>query len=545
MSNGSELLRDKERLIRLKKRELALLEGRESLLRYCELQLPDPSDPENPDLSRFEATPQAIVLCQIMEKVERGELKRVAVSIGPQLGKSEIISRRFPAWCAGRNPYRNMILGTYNQTFAEEFGADVRRSIESPLHQAVFPDHRLTKGALDLLITTKGGKTAFVGVGGSGTGKPADFFVVDDPIRSDDDAQSQLYRDRIWKWFNSVVFTRLHSKSSVVVVHTRWHEDDLIGRLCDPNHPERNKEYKGIADNWTYINLPAVVEDPELAERLGLKLEVPTDPRVIEQFGAKPMSALWPERKGLEFLAEAKRMDPRTFQALYMGSPTREDGEYFKSDWIVEYDQEELPDNLVIYGASDHAVSTKQSNDYTVLGCVGVDAHDNIWILPDLVWDRMQTDRTVEELLTQFKVHQPQLWWMESENISKAFGPFLHKRMIDERIYVTIDPVTVSKDKATRARAIQGRMSMKKVRFPRFAPWYQDARKQLLRFPHGANDDFVDWLAHIGQGLLKIRSAHPMAANENRPRTGSIEWIMQSALKRARQEQRMKAAEGW
>jgi len=545
MSNGSELLRDKERLIRLKKRELALLEGRESLLRYCELQLPDPSDPENPDLSRFEATPQAIVLCQIMEKVERGELKRVAVSIGPQLGKSEIISRRFPAWCAGRNPYRNMILGTYNQTFAEEFGADVRRSIESPLHQAVFPDHRLVKGALDLLITTKGGKTAFVGVGGSGTGKPADFFVVDDPIRSDDDAQSQLYRDRIWKWFNSVVFTRLHSKSSVVVVHTRWHEDDLIGRLCDPNHPERNKEYKGIADNWTYINLPAVVEDPELAERLGLKLEVPTDPRVIEQFGAKPMSALWPERKGLEFLAEAKRMDPRTFQALYMGSPTREDGEYFKSDWIVEYDQEELPDNLVIYGASDHAVSTKQSNDYTVLGCVGVDAHDNIWILPDLVWDRMQTDRTVEELLTQFKVHQPQLWWMESENISKAFGPFLHKRMIDERIYVTIDPVTVSKDKATRARAIQGRMSMKKVRFPRFAPWYQDARKQLLRFPHGANDDFVDWLAHIGQGLLKIRSAHPMAANENRPRTGSIEWIMQSALKRARQEQRMKAAEGW
>jgi phage uncharacterized protein (putative large terminase), C-terminal domain len=257
------------------------------------------------------------------------------------------------------------------------------------------------------------------------------------------------------------------------------------------------------------------------------------------------MSALWPERKGLEFLAEAKRMDPRTFQALYMGSPTREDGEYFKSDWIVEYDQEELPDNLVIYGASDHAVSTKQTNDYTVLGCVGVDAHDNIWILPDLVWDRMQTDRTVEELLTQFKVHQPQLWWMESENISKAFGPFLHKRMIDERVYVTIDPVTVSKDKSTRARAIQGRMSMRKVRFPRFAPWYQDARKQLLRFPHGANDDFVDWLAHIGQGLLKIRSAHPMAANENRPRTGSIEWIMQSALKRARQEQRMKAAEGW
>src|SRR5690606_568436 len=254
MSYSSADIRDAEKLIRLKKRQLALMEARDSLLRYCELQMPDPEDPENPDLTRFVPTPQARLLCQIMEKVEAGKLKRVAVSIGPQLGKSEILSRRFPAWCVGRDPYRNLMLGTYNQTFAEEFGGEVRGSIESPLHQAVFPGHRLQKGALDLLVTDKGGKSAFIGVGGSGTGKPADFFIVDDPIRSDDDAQSQLYRDRIWKWFNSVVFTRLHSKSSVVVVHTRWHEDDLIGRLCDPNHPERNKEYKGIADNWTYIN---------------------------------------------------------------------------------------------------------------------------------------------------------------------------------------------------------------------------------------------------------------------------------------------------
>lgn len=547
MSYSSADIRDAEKLIRLKKRQLALMEARDSLLRYCELQMPDPEDPENPDLTRFVATPQARLLCQIMEKVEAGKLKRVAVSIGPQLGKSEILSRRFPAWCVGRDPYRNLMLGTYNQTFAEEFGGEVRGSIESPLHQAVFPGHRLQKGALDLLVTDKGGKSAFIGVGGSGTGKPADFFIVDDPIRSDDDAQSQLYRDRIWKWFNSVVFTRLHSKSAVVVVHTRWHEDDLIGRLCDPNHPERNKEYAGIADDWEYINIPAVIEDPKLAEALGLTLEAPSDKRIVSQFGNKPMSALWPDRKGLDFLAEAKRMDPRTFQALYMGQPTRDDGEYFKSEWIVEYDREELPDmaDLKIYGASDHAVSVKQDRDPTVIGCVGVDSYDNIWVLPDLIWDRMQTDRTVEELLLQFKIYRPQLWWMESELISKSFGPFLHKRMLEERIYTTIDTVVPSKDKPTRARAIQGRMSMKKVKFPRFAPWFQDARREMLRFPYGAHDDFVDWLAHIGQGLLKARGAHFAPANDHEPPVGSIQWIMKSALKRARQEQRLKAVEGW
>jgi len=533
-----------EQKLKLLKLQYARVQAKNSLFRYCELQMPDPQDIDNPEVTRFVSTPQARLLCQIMEKVEKGVMKRVAVSIGPQLGKSQILSRAFPAWCVGRDPYRNLMLGTYNQTFAEEFGSEVRSNITSPLHQAVFPEHRLQKGALDLLISEQGGKTAFVGVGGSGTGKPADFFVVDDPIRSDDDAQSQLYRDRIWKWFNSVVFTRCHSGSGIVVVHTRWHEDDLIGRLCDPNHPERNKAYAGIADDWVYISIPAVVEDPKLAAELGLTLEVPTDSQVIDQFGDKPMSALWPERKGLKFLAEAKRMDPRTFDALYMGRPTREDGEYFKAEHICEYEPGDLPDGLTIYGASDHAVSTKQDRDYTVLGCVGVDSNDDVWILPDLVWDRMQTDRTVEELLVQFKLHRPNLWWMESELISKSFGPFLHKRMTEERIYTAIDAVVPSKDKSTRARAIQGRMAMRKVHFPRFAPWYNSARSQLLRFPYGANDDFVDWLSHIGLGLMKERGPRIAPANVNL--TGSrIEWIMNSAKVKALSDNRRKALAGF
>lgn len=542
---ATSLLDLQKQQLKLLRRDAALRDSRDSLLRYCEMQMPDPADLDDPALTRFVATPQARMLCRIMEKVEAGELKRVAVSIGPQLGKSQILSRAFPAWAAGRNPYRNLMLGTYNQTFAEEFGGEVRANVESALHQAVFPEHRLAKGALDLLITEQGGKTAFVGVGGSGTGKPADFFVVDDPIRSDDDAQSQLYRDRIWKWFNAVVFTRCHSKSGIVVVHTRWHEDDLIGRLCDPNHPERNKEYAGIADDWTYINIPAVVDDPKLAEELGLTLETPTDARIIGQFGSKPISALWPERKGLDFLAEASRMDARTFGALYMGQPTRDDGEYFKADMIVEYGPEELPDRLKKYGASDHAVSAEQDRDPSVLGCIGVDDNDDIWVLPDLVWDRMQTDRTVEELLIQFKVHKPQLWWMESELISKSFGPFLHKRMLAERIYCTIDTVIPHKDKPTRARAIQGRMSMRKVRFPRFAPWFPAAKREMLRFPYGSHDDFVDWLSHIGMGLMKERGPRFQAANTAGVRPGSIEDIMARAKAQARQENFRKAIAGW
>lgn len=533
-------------------RQLAYQQARDSLAKYIQLQMPDPESDE-PLATRYEMTPQAYLLCSIMEKIERGEpiepgkrAGRVAVSIGPQMGKSEIITRGAPAWIAGRNPIRNIMVGTYNATFAMEFGEQVRHRIQSSIHKAIFPSHTLRKGAVDLLVTEQEGRTAFVGVGGSGSGKPADFFFVDDPIRNDEDAQSEAYRDKVWKWFSGVVFARLKRRSSVVVVHTRWNGDDLIGRLCDPDHPERHKEYRGIADPWTYINIPAVIDDPKLAEALGLRLEPPVDPYIIRAFGTKPMSALWPNEKPLELLAEAKILDPRTFGALYMGKPTPDDGEYFRAEWLVEYQAHEMPVKLKKFGASDHAVSVKADRDHTVIGCVGVDENDDIWVMPDLKWDRLETPETVEELLYQFRTHKPELWWLEDELISKSFGPFLKKRMYETKTYVTLDPQRPGKDKRTRARAIQGRMQMRKVRFPAFASWWPDARRQILQFDRGANDDFIDWLAHIGMGLLKeARPGREAPVNDNVIRTGSPRWVVAQARLRSLREQRIAANKGW
>lgn len=462
---------------------------------------------------------------------------------------SQIISRASPAWTIGRNPHINQILGSYNQDFANEFGFEVRNIINSPVYQQIFPEAQLLKGgeAKDLLMTVQGGKNAFVGVGGSGTGKPADRFVVDDPIRNKEDADSETFRERLWNWFNGVVFSRCHDGTAIVIVHTRWHQDDLIGRLCDPDHPEREGRFRGLEKRWKYFNLPAVVQDPELADALGLTLEVPTDPDVVAQFGTKPMSALWPGRKSLPLLAEAKAADPYTFNALYMGAPAPDDGDYFTADMLLEYQPKDLPRHLRVYGASDHAVSKKQRRDYNVLGCVGVDEDDDVWILPDLFWQRAKTDQVVEELLMQFKNHRPQLWWLEDELISKSFGPFLLKRMQEEKIYTTtLDPVRPTKDKETRARSIQGRMSMKKVHFPAFAPWWPKARSQLLTFPHGTNDDFVDWLSHIGGGLNKLlRAPSEIAKEKNAPKSGSIEWTLRRSKIKGEQEKRKQANAGW
>lgn len=538
---------DDKRAFQLKaaRRLLALREAKDSLLPFMKLTMPDPEDLDDPTMSRYETTPQARLLCQIVEKIERKELMRAAVSISPQMGKSQVLTRGGPAWISGRDPSRHIMVGAYNQTFAAEFGYDVRAIMGSATYKGVFPEQGLAKGATDLLITNQGGKLAFVGVGGSGTGKPADYFFVDDPIRNDEDAQSAAYRETLWKWFNRVVFTRCHGRTPILIVHTRWHEDDLIGRLCDPEHPERNKTYAGIADDWTYFNIPAVIADPELGKALGLTLEVQTELKVVQQFGSKPIAALWENKFPLKFLAEAKRLDPQGFSALRMGKPSPEEGSYFRAVDLIEYDVQDLPKNLRKYGASDHAVSQKQERDYTVLGCVGIDEEDDIWVLPDLVWERMETDQTVEEMIVQFKAHKPQLWWMESELISKSFGPFLRKRMQEEKTYVAVDPVTPSKDKPTRARAIQGRMRMRKVHFPRFAPWWAQARAQLLRFPKGANDDFCDWLAHIGMGLNKEVVPVGEKTVKKSHRVGSIQWILNKSAAKARTDKAKVAVKGW
>jgi predicted phage terminase large subunit-like protein len=539
-----DLLREKRRALA---RQLRIAEARESLPAFLHLMMPDEVDPSDPDKSSYQLVPHGRLLCDIIERTYKGILKRSAVAIPPQHGKTIHLSTFGPAWILGLNPKARIVIATYNETRADELGEAFRKAITSDAYHAIFPTVELEKGSKSksAMSTTAGGKIFFVGAGGTITGRTADYFIIDDPMKDDEELQSPNFRDKMWKWFFSVAYSRGGKRTRIIVLHTRWHTDDLIGRLCDPLHPERGKSLRHDAKLWTYINLSGVVQRQDLADALGLKLEVPTDPQVIAAFGAKPMAALWEAEKDLPFFAEWKMGEPRTFSALVMGQPTQEEGDYFRAEWLVEYSEDELPDELRIYGASDHAVSTNARRDYTVIGCIGVDKHDTIWVLPDLVWDRMETPRTVEELLHQFKAHKPGLWWMENELISKSFGPFLKKRMIEEKIYCTIDPVTPSKDKRTRARAIQGRMQMKKVKFPRFAPWWSDARSQLLQFDAGANDDFVDWLAHVGQGLLKETRASTPVYDERIVKVGSPVWVLKSAQRRARNEKRKAATAGW
>lgn len=524
-----------------------VVRARESLLTFMRLKMPDPEDLDDVGLSRYSVTPQARLLCEVLEKVERGELLRVCISIGPQMGKSEVISRGFPAWFIGRNPHKNLMLGSYNQDFAEEFGGEVRDIAVGSVYRQVFPELEFRKGnaAKDYLVTRAGGKMAFVGRGASGTGKPADVFLVDDALKDDKEAQSPTTRKDLRSWFNKVVFTRCHAGSAVVVVNTRWHEDDLIGWLCDKSHPDHDPI---IAANWTYINLPAVVRSEELATALGLTLEVQTDAEIVQQFGAMPMASLWPERKPLKFLAEARRLDPRGFESLYMGNPAPEDGDFFKREWLIGYKPEELPRSLMKYTASDHAISEKQERDASCFGTVGIDEKGIIWLLPDLYWEREDdTNVIVDEMIRIMRDLKPQIWWAERGHITKSILPFLRKRMIEENVMQTLvdDSMVPAVDKKTRARSIQGMMSLKRVRFPTFAPWWPEAQNELLKFDNGTHDDFVDMLSWIGIGLMReIPASKQAPENDKVIHVGSMAWIKGQSRFEERQKKRLAATRG-
>lgn len=515
-----------QRQLAAAKRLLSVKRARDSLLEFVRLSMPDPDDPENPEASRYQAHDVHKYIIDELEKVERGETLRLIINVHPRIGKSLLVSQRFPAWFVGRDPYRQVILASHTDALAMKFGRANRDAMRGPFYRQVFPEAQLKKGsqsATDLELT-EGGYLAYRGITGAMTGLGADLLILDDPLKSREDANSRTMRDKQWDAFTDDAMTRLMGgMGRVVIVMTRWHEDDIVGRLTNPKNPYYNEE---IAQQWKIVNIPAIVETEQ---------DKRDDP-----FGRDFGEVLWEERIPKQFLMSQRQLSPTTFAALYQGRPSPPEGNFFKRSHIQTYKPHELPQNLRYYAASDHAVSLEQDRDPTCMGVVGVDEKDNIWVLPDLVWRKMAADTAVEAMLDLMRRHHPLFWWAEKGHISQSLGPFLRKRMLEEQTFVTIDERTPVKDKMTRAQAIQARMSMGKVFFPEFAPWWPDALDELLNFPNGSHDDFADFLAWIGIGLSQQVAAQGTIPVKREPQSGSIQWILQSAdrIKRRSVQQR-------
>lgn len=516
-------MKQRDKYLALLRYELALQEAEENLLRFAEVTMPVEKAMDDPSRSKYIACAHHKFMADLMMKVERGEAKKVIIATAPRHGKSEICTRRFAAWYTGRHPTKDIIIATYNAKFAEDFGAEVREIIRSQRFRQVFPDYELDKWAADHITNKAGGNIYFIGRRSTTTGRGGDLIIVDDPTKDDKEAVSADFREDCWQWFTQTLLTRRHTdRAAVVISQTRWHEDDIIGRLTDPSNPAYSAK---LHEGFELFNLPAIaVED---------------DP-----MGRKPGEALWPERFNLDYLDEMREANARAFAALYQSDPVPESGVFYQKEGIFEYEAAELPERLTMYCASDHAVATKNINDRTCIIPYGVDDRGDAWILPDVVWERMASDEAVEQVIEVIRWHKPVFWYAEKGQIAKSIGPFIEKRMREEGVYVPFVLEMRTQDKMQYAHSARARCAQGRIRFPRWAPWWPRAKTEMLKFPNARFDDFPDTLSIIG---MRMNQNHGPGANlvKKGPKEGTFGWLKEQFKRQDRDAAARAARAGW
>jgi predicted phage terminase large subunit-like protein len=431
-------------------------------------------------------------ICNLLERVERGEVKRAIVCMPPRSGKSELVSRRFPAWYLGRNPESEIISTAYGTELAvDEYGRKVRNIVRDPLFGNVFPDVTLADDsqAAGRWNTNHGGGYLATGVGAGITGRGAGLLIIDDPFKGRAEADSERERQLVWSWYDSEARTRLAPGGAIVIVATRWHEEDLIGMVLR-EHADQG---------WEVLTLPAIANE-----------------------GTNDEQALWPERFPLEHLRQLRasymRSHPREWYALYQQTPRSETGTYIKREWFEERYAKAPAANAYI--VSDFAITEAKEGkdpDYTEHGVFGLGADDKLYVL-DWWYGQTTTDVWVEELLRLIKKWKPLCWFGEGGVVGKAIEPIMLRMMREQRIYCRTERLSPIHDKATRGRAFQGRAHAGRVLFPAGQEWAERVINQCVAFPGGAHDDAFDVMAWMG---LAIDQAHPAivpAAEKPKPR---------------------------
>lgn len=430
---------------------------------------------------RYRTAPHHKQIAEQLERIERGEIDRLMLLVPPRHGKSELASKRFPAFYLGRHPQKQFLSVSATAELAADFGRDVRNIIGSPEYRAVFDtilaEDSQAKGKWH---TSAGGIFYSVGIDGSVMGRGGDVLLFDDPYSSMADALSENTRKKVWEFYTGTSYNRLMPGGAIVVINHRMHEDDLSGRLL--------AQQAAGGDKWEVVELQAINDAGE---------------------------ALWSDQYPIEALERIRQnTQARHWSALYQQHPAPEDGDYFKSEWLRPYEKLPALETLRVYGASDYAV-TADGGDYTVHGLIGVDPDSRVYLLD--VW-RKQTssDVWIEAFCDLVLKWKPLEWAEETGQIKSALGPYIERRQRERKAHVYRTQYPTRGDKAIRAQSIRGFMAVNGLYVPEHAPWYAAFRSELLSFPAGKHDDQVDMLGLIGQLLDQIRPGLPAKKKEQK-----------------------------
>jgi len=443
--------------------------ARRSLLAFTQYTKPD-----------YEVNWHHRVLCHYVDRWLAGDIRRLMVFMPPRTGKSELVSRRLPAYILGRTPDAQIIACSYAADLASRMNRDVQRIMDAPEYGALFPDTRLygknirtlAEGGVYLrnsdLFEVVGHRGAYrsAGVGGGITGMGFDYGIIDDPIKNAEEADSATYRAGLWEWYTSTFYTRQEKDARILLTLTRWHEDDLAGRLL------ALQDLDPAADRWTVVSFPAILDSAP----------APDDPRHDGE-------ALWPSKFGPETLAAIRANDARQWEALYQQRPRPAEGALFKRPWFKVV--ERAPDGLRWARYWDLAASTREQADYTASAAVAL-ADDGTLYIRDMLRGRWEWPDAYHVIANTMQNERG-----VSHGIEKALHGLAAVQQLqrDPRLAsISFRAVDVDRDKYSRALAWASRAEAGKVALVS-GSWVNVFLDEVCAFPLGAHDDQVDTIS--------------------------------------------------
>lgn len=410
------------------------------------------------------------IFAEKLERVAKGELKRLIVNMPPRHTKSEFASYLFPAWVMGRDPHTKIIQATHTAELAVGFGRKVKNLLDSEIYRDVFPEIQLARDAKasGRWSTNEGGEYYAVGVGGALAGRGANLCIIDDPV-SEQDALSPTALDGIYEWYTSGPRQRLQPGGAIIIVMTRWSIRDLTAKVLQ-------KQAEGGADQWEVVEFPAIFPDTD--------------------------NVLWPEFWSRDELEGVRASIPVSkWNAQYLQNPTAEEGAIIKREWWNVWEADDPPACEYIIQSYDTAFTKSERADYSAITTWGIfypdEGDEPAIILLDAEKGRWEFPELKDAALRLYNDYDPDMVLIEQ----KASGTPLTHEMRQMGIPVSAFTPGRGADKFSRMNACAPVFESGMVWCPE-TRWSEEVIEECASFPNGEHDDLADSMT---QAILRFR----------------------------------------